>query len=62
MEGTWDGCLVFDTDWSAVLKDKKPPPEDTPTKPCTTGWEFDYSEIPFDTVVSEVWFLPCSVA
>ncbi|CAB3221115.1 unnamed protein product [Arctia plantaginis] len=51
--GDWDHCKTFDTNWSRILETLIPPPDGTPTIPCQYGWEFELSDIPYETVTSE---------
>ncbi|CAB3221125.1 unnamed protein product [Arctia plantaginis] len=51
--GDWDKCHTFDIDWDQVLQTLTPPPPQTPKIPCPDGWEFEFTDIPYETVVSE---------
>ncbi|CAB3256139.1 unnamed protein product [Arctia plantaginis] len=51
--GVWNQCMTFDTNWTQVLHTLTPPVDGTPLIPCQYGWEFDFSVIPYETVVSE---------
>ncbi|XP_059049275.1 organic cation transporter protein-like [Achroia grisella] len=48
----WDKCSTFNANWSEVLETMAPPLTNT-TVPCQNGWEFELSDIPYHTVVSE---------
>lgn len=52
--GDMERCKTFDTNWTRVLETLTPPPAGTPMVPCQHGWEFEFSNIPYETVVSEV--------
>lgn len=52
--GSWDSCMTFDVNWTDVLETMQPPPEGTPMIPCQHGWDFEFSDIPYETVVTEV--------
>ncbi|CAB3221139.1 unnamed protein product [Arctia plantaginis] len=51
--GVWNQCMTFDTNWTQVLHTLTPPVDGTPLIPCQYGWEFDFSVIPYETVVTE---------
>ncbi|CAH0698722.1 unnamed protein product [Spodoptera exigua] len=51
--GSWERCVTYDANWTQVLETMTPPPADTPTIPCQHGWDFELSDIPYATVVSE---------
>ncbi|CAB3221141.1 unnamed protein product [Arctia plantaginis] len=51
--GKWDHCMTFDTNWTQVLDTLKPPAVGTPMVPCQHGWEFEFNDIPYETVTSE---------
>ncbi|XP_031769721.2 organic cation transporter protein-like isoform X1 [Galleria mellonella] len=48
----WDKCSTFNANWSQVLENMAPPALNS-TVPCQYGWEFELSDIPYHTVVSE---------
>ncbi|XP_053601029.1 solute carrier family 22 member 3-like isoform X2 [Plodia interpunctella] len=52
-EFEWDRCRTYEANWSHVLLTMQPPDRGTPTVPCQNGWEFELSDIPYQTVVSE---------
>lgn len=54
MTGDYDHCSVYDVDWSEVLATLQPPSPDSPVVPCQHGWEFQFDDIPYETVVSQV--------
>ncbi|XP_061720774.1 carcinine transporter-like isoform X1 [Cydia pomonella] len=49
----WERCWTFQTNWSLVLDTMAPPGNDTPTAPCQHGYDFELTDIPYHTVVSE---------
>ncbi|XP_075980274.1 solute carrier family 22 member 3-like [Anticarsia gemmatalis] len=51
--GEFDRCMTFDTNWTQVLESLTPPVAGTPMVPCQHGWEFDFTDIPYETVVTE---------
>ncbi|XP_063545944.1 organic cation transporter protein-like [Cydia strobilella] len=51
--GDWERCSTFQTNWSLVLETMAPPGNDTPTAPCHHAYDFDLTDIPYHTVVSE---------
>ncbi|CAB3221124.1 unnamed protein product [Arctia plantaginis] len=51
--GKWDKCHTFDADWNQVLNTLSPPPPGTRQIPCPNGWEFEFSDIPYASVVVE---------
>ncbi|CAB3245480.1 unnamed protein product [Arctia plantaginis] len=51
--GTWDQCNTFDADWDQVLNSLSPPPAGTRQIPCPNGWEFEFTDIPYASVVVE---------
>lgn len=52
--GAWDHCMTYDTNWTEVLNTLSPPPSETPLIPCQHGWEFEFKDIPYETVTTEV--------
>ncbi|CAB3221117.1 unnamed protein product [Arctia plantaginis] len=53
IDGDYDHCYTFNVNWTEVLETLTPPPHGTPTIPCQHGWEFDFSDIPYQTVTTE---------
>ncbi|XP_012552868.1 carcinine transporter isoform X1 [Bombyx mori] len=51
--GDWDRCSTYKTNWTRVLETLTPPDPGTPTVPCENGWDFELTDIPYHTVVSE---------
>ncbi|CAB3221121.1 unnamed protein product [Arctia plantaginis] len=51
--GIWDHCMTFDTNWTEVLNTLTPPPSGTPLIKCQNGWEFEFKDIPYETVATE---------
>ncbi|XP_073948789.1 beta-alanine transporter-like isoform X2 [Choristoneura fumiferana] len=51
--GEWDRCSTFNTNWSQVLATMTPPGNGTTTSPCQNGFDFEFTDIPYHTVVSE---------
>lgn len=51
--GEWDRCTTYRTNWTLVLETLTPPDTSTPRIPCQDGWEFELTDIPYHTVVSE---------
>ncbi|KAJ2944013.1 hypothetical protein O0L34_g8339 [Tuta absoluta] len=51
--GDYDHCNMYDANWTLVLELMEPPDTGTPIVPCQHGWEFEYDDIPYPTVVSE---------
>lgn len=46
--------MTYDTNWTEVLNTLSPPPSETPLIPCQHGWEFEFKDIPYETVTTEV--------
>lgn len=53
MTGELERCMTFDANWTEVLQTLKPPSLETPLIPCQYGWEFDLTDIPYETIVTE---------
>ncbi|CAB3256148.1 unnamed protein product, partial [Arctia plantaginis] len=51
--GSYERCVTFDTNWTEVLDTLTVPPADTALIPCPHGWEFEFSDIPYETVSTE---------
>ncbi|XP_075980295.1 carcinine transporter-like isoform X2 [Anticarsia gemmatalis] len=51
--GSWDSCRTYDVNWSEVLETMTPPPEGTPMVRCQHGWDFEFTDIPYETVITE---------
>ncbi|XP_030030962.1 solute carrier family 22 member 3-like isoform X1 [Manduca sexta] len=51
--GEWDRCATYQTNWTRVLETMTPPDPSTPTVSCQNGWEFELTDIPYHTVISE---------
>ncbi|XP_072935447.1 solute carrier family 22 member 3-like [Epargyreus clarus] len=49
----WDKCSMFVANWSQVLDTMRPPDPSTPTVPCQHGWDFELTDIPYQTIISE---------
>ncbi|XP_046971681.1 organic cation transporter protein-like isoform X2 [Vanessa cardui] len=49
----YDQCFMFDANWTQVLETMLAPDPNTPTIPCTNGWEFLFDDIPYSTIVNE---------
>ncbi|XP_050352759.1 solute carrier family 22 member 3-like [Nymphalis io] len=49
----YDQCFMFDANWTQVLETMLAPDADTPTIPCSDGWEFLFEDIPYSTIVNE---------
>ncbi|XP_022115436.2 beta-alanine transporter [Pieris rapae] len=48
----WENCLMYDANWTQVLQNMIVP-SNTTLVPCQHGWEFQLTNIPYHTVVSE---------
>ncbi|KAJ8676288.1 hypothetical protein QAD02_012075 [Eretmocerus hayati] len=48
-------CIMYDVNYTEILELDLPAADpDWPTKPCTNGWEFNYTVIPYSTVATEL--------
>lgn len=52
----WERCLMYNVNWTHVLINNSVSPN-APTMPCKDGWEFEFNDIPYPTIVSEVRLL-----
>ncbi|KAF9804998.1 hypothetical protein SFRURICE_015946 [Spodoptera frugiperda] len=50
-----DRCKMFSADFSQALAEGRTTPDDEwPIVPCKYGWEYNKSDVPYDTIASEV--------
>ncbi|XP_013176005.1 PREDICTED: organic cation transporter protein isoform X1 [Papilio xuthus] len=50
-----DRCRMYSADWAAALAQGRTTPDDEwPTIPCAHGWEYNKSDVPYDTIASEL--------
>ncbi|CAH1642221.1 unnamed protein product [Spodoptera littoralis] len=54
VDGKYDRCSVYDVNWTSVLQNGTltPNPEWT-VKKCEHKWEFNYSDVPYETIASQ---------
>lgn len=54
-DGSFEKCRVYEANWTDVLaKGLTQPDPEWPIKPCDKGWEYDFTEIPYKTIATEV--------
>ncbi|XP_072936137.1 carcinine transporter-like [Epargyreus clarus] len=53
LDDEYDKCSMFVANWSHVLETMTPPHPSTPTTACLYGWDFEFTDIPYPTVVSD---------
>nr|XP_026483475.1 organic cation transporter protein-like [Vanessa tameamea] len=50
-----DRCHMFSADWTAALAQGRTTPDDEwPIIPCTHGWEYNRSDVPYETIASQL--------
>lgn len=50
-----DRCKMYSADFKAALAEGRTTPDDEwPVVPCQHGWEYNKSDVPYDTIASEV--------
>ncbi|CAG4948732.1 unnamed protein product [Parnassius apollo] len=50
-----DRCRMYVADWSKALAQGRTTPDDEwPIVTCTNGWEYNRSDVPYDTIASEL--------
>ncbi|CAH2056093.1 unnamed protein product, partial [Iphiclides podalirius] len=48
-------CRMYSADWTKALAQGRTTPDDEwPIIPCTSGWEYNKSDVPYDTIASEL--------
>ena len=50
----FDTCSMYDVDYEDVIRNNLRPDASWKTKSCTDGWEYDYEQTRYSTIVSEV--------
>ncbi|XP_059046818.1 carcinine transporter-like [Achroia grisella] len=51
----YERCLVYDVDWAQILQDGVTTPNiEWPTKQCNNGWEFNFTDIPYETIATQL--------
>ncbi|XP_045770182.1 carcinine transporter-like [Maniola jurtina] len=51
----YERCLVYDVDWNSVLESGTLMPEsEWPTKKCEGKWEFNFTDVPYETIATEL--------
>ncbi|CAH0404422.1 unnamed protein product [Chilo suppressalis] len=51
----YDKCSVYDVDWTKVLQDGvREPDTKWPIKKCEQKWEFNFTDVPYETIASEL--------
>ncbi|XP_028034881.1 organic cation transporter protein [Bombyx mandarina] len=50
-----DRCHMFSTDWAKALAEGRTTPDDEwQIVPCDKGWEYNKSDVPYDTIASQL--------
>ncbi|XP_052749087.1 organic cation transporter protein-like [Galleria mellonella] len=50
-----DRCSMYSADWSVALAQGRTTPDDEwPVVPCAHGWEYNKSDVPYDTIASQL--------
>ncbi|XP_063836586.1 organic cation transporter protein-like [Ostrinia nubilalis] len=50
-----DRCRMYSADWTAALASGRTTPDDEwPIVPCTNGWEYNRSDVPYETIASQL--------
>ncbi|CAG9135078.1 unnamed protein product [Plutella xylostella] len=50
-----DRCRMYSADWAAALAAGRTTPDDEwAVVPCTSGWEYNRTDVPYSTIASEV--------
>jgi hypothetical protein len=50
----FDTCSMYDVDYDDVIRNNLRPDASWKTKSCTDGWDYDYEQTRYSTIVSEV--------
>ncbi|KAL0809397.1 hypothetical protein ABMA28_011584 [Loxostege sticticalis] len=51
----YDKCQVYDVDWLKVIQDGvRDPDTKWPTKKCEERWEFNFTDVPYETIATEL--------
>ncbi|XP_050678261.1 carcinine transporter-like [Leptidea sinapis] len=51
----YERCLVYDVNWEEILSTGNLEPNPTwPTKKCTGKWEFNFTDIPYETIATQL--------
>ncbi|XP_048488030.1 carcinine transporter isoform X3 [Plutella xylostella] len=51
----FERCFMYDVDWKSILDAGVSTPDRTwPTKECHQGWEFNYTDVPYETIASQL--------
>ncbi|CAH2236945.1 jg23393 [Pararge aegeria aegeria] len=52
-----DRCHMYQADWTLALAQGRTTPDDEwPIVPCTGSWEYNRSDVPYETIASQVWW------
>ncbi|KAG6454670.1 organic cation transporter protein [Manduca sexta] len=50
-----DRCRMYSADWAAALAQGRTTPDDEwPIVPCTNGWEYNRSDVPYETIATQL--------
>ncbi|KAM3955408.1 carcinine transporter [Aphomia sociella] len=51
----YEKCFVYDVDWTKVLENGNTQPDKSwPTKKCQDRWEFNFTDIPYETIATQL--------
>lgn len=51
----YERCFVYDVDWTRVLESGDLMPNSSwPMKKCDGKWEFNFTDVPYETIATEV--------
>uniref|UniRef100_A0A224XLE8 Putative synaptic vesicle transporter svop n=1 Tax=Panstrongylus lignarius TaxID=156445 RepID=A0A224XLE8_9HEMI len=54
-DGSFEKCRVYVANWTDVLaRGLTQSDPEWPTKPCDKGWEYDYTDVPYKTIATEL--------
>lgn len=54
LNNKYSKCEVYDVDWSKLLQDGvRQPNSKWPTKKCQNKWEFNYTDVPYETIATQ---------
>ena len=52
---SYDSCRMYDVDYAQVIEQGLKPESSWTTVPCRNGWDYDYEQTRYPTIVSEVF-------
>ncbi|XP_049883787.1 carcinine transporter-like isoform X2 [Pectinophora gossypiella] len=54
-DNKFERCIVYDVNWTTVLQNGvRDPDTKWPTKKCAGKWEFNFTDVPYETIATEL--------